>query len=146
MAKRYKRKPTKLLGKPGMPPFVPTKEQRAWVLQMAGLKMSWDEIASLIVNPRTKQAISKETLGKAFAHELAIGRQHLKRLIGNRYYDRLGKGEPWAIQYGFRHIFKWRDTDSDVTIGVNGGSETNPASMIEVRFVKARERSDDDEE
>ena len=42
--------------RPG-PKFKPTKEQRAFVLSMAGFKMSLDEIAAIVHNPRPKQAM-----------------------------------------------------------------------------------------
>ena len=145
MAKRHKIKPTNNSGKRGMPPFVPSAEQRAWVGHMVGMRMTWDEIASLIINPRTDAPISKETLGKAFAMELAAGKQKLKALVNEGYLDRL-KAKDWnAITFGLRHFGGFRDHDPSVVVST-AESNGNPASMIEVRFVKARERSDDDEE
>lgn len=130
-----------------MPSFEPTNQQRKFVEGMAGLKMTHDEMYPLVLNPRTNAPIDKKTFEKAFARELQIGKYKLKSLIGTKFMERLNLGEPWAIQFGFKHIFRWRENDTDVTVGINNnGSESNPASMIEVRFVKARERSDDDEE
>jgi hypothetical protein len=43
---------------------VPTDEQRRFVAAMAGVKLTWDEMASLIINPTTNESISKRTLAK----------------------------------------------------------------------------------
>jgi hypothetical protein len=137
--------PKKTLGR--MPSFEPSKQQRKFVEAMTGLKMTHDEMHPLVLNPRTNAPIDKKTFEKAFARELQIGKYKLKSLIGTKFMERLNLGEPWAIQFGFKHIFRWRENDSDVTIGVNNTAEgSKNASMIEVRFVKARERADDDEE
>jgi hypothetical protein len=106
MARRSVNKPTNARG-PGQPRFEPTTEQCGWVRATAGLKMTWDEMRLLVINPRTGKPISKETLGKAFAAELAVGKVRLKQLISTKYLERLNAGDTQAIQFGFRHIFGW---------------------------------------
>jgi hypothetical protein len=82
MAKRKRyAKPTRGPRKPGYPPFVPTDEQRNFVEAMSGIKMTWDEIRQLVVNPQTGLPINKTTLGKAFKRELAVGKAQHKSLI-----------------------------------------------------------------
>jgi hypothetical protein len=130
-----------------MPAFVPTQEQRKWVASMAGMRMNWDEISSLVINPRTGGPISKETLGKAFAAELTTGKQKLKALVYSKYIKKLEKEDWSAITFGLRRLGDFPDDEQAIGgVRVNTGGDGKQASMIEVRFVKARERADDDEE
>lgn len=121
--------PTKVRrSRAGRPEFRPTKEQRSWVEAMAGFKMTWDEIASLILNPETNQPISKETLGKHFKMELDTGKQRLKSKVSSRYLERLEAGEWNAISFGLRHFLGYGQ--NDVNIGINddlggGGIKVN---------------------
>jgi hypothetical protein len=126
-------KPTK--GRPGgMPAFIPTIEQRNFVSAMAGFRMTWDEIAQLVINPRTERSISKETLGKVFANELAVGKAKLKSQIQSRYLERLDAGEWNAIQFGLKNICDYPDASMNIPVmGVDGQA----ISSIEVHFVTA---------
>ena len=123
----------------GHPPFEPTAEQRNFVAAMAGVRMTQDEIAMVIINPTTGRPINRETLAKYFAKELAEGKSKLKAVIGRRFLERLNAGEWHAIAFGFRHIFGWRE--NDLMVGVDGSSEGTAA--IQVTFVKPN-RSEDD--
>jgi hypothetical protein len=58
-------------GKP--PSFIPTPEQRHVVSVLAGFQRPLTEIARLIINDRTKRAISTKVLERAFAEEIAAG-------------------------------------------------------------------------
>jgi hypothetical protein len=51
---------------------------RALVSAMAGLHMTHDQLAMLIINPATGKAIDKNTLERAFQRELANGNAKLK--------------------------------------------------------------------
>jgi hypothetical protein len=94
--------------------FLPTDEQRSWVEKMAGMRMTQDEICQVIINPETGEHISRPTLAKAFAVELATGRSKLKHKIGLKYHERLDAGDWNAIQAGLRHMFKWKDNVTEV--------------------------------
>lgn len=61
-----------------MPAFLPTAQHRTFVSAVAGMRMTQEEIASIIQDPRTGQPISVPTLRKYFQHELETGRQRLK--------------------------------------------------------------------
>ena len=87
--------------------FLQTDEQRSWVEKMAGMRMTQDEICQVIINPETGEHISRPTLAKAFAVELATGRSKLQHKIGLKYHERLDAGDWNAIQAGLRHMFKW---------------------------------------
>jgi hypothetical protein len=79
-------KATKRRGR-GHPPFIPTDEQRRFVTAMAGIRMTWEEIRQLIVNPTTGEPSTKTTLARAFKRELKDGRPKLKSLIATRFYE-----------------------------------------------------------
>jgi hypothetical protein len=53
--------------------FVPNDEQRRFVGVMAAGRLTYDEIAQVIVNPVTKKSIDRNTLAKHFAEELRTG-------------------------------------------------------------------------
>lgn len=53
--------------------FVPTDQDRKNVEALAGFGMSHNEIAKLILNPRTEEAICKQTLKDEFPRELNVG-------------------------------------------------------------------------
>lgn len=94
--------------KGGMPRFVPTDDQRRFVSAMAGL-MTWNEIASIVINPRTSKPISKETLQRAFADELKVATARRKSIIGHRFIELVEAGDPWAIKFGLRYICGWNN-------------------------------------
>jgi hypothetical protein len=48
----------------GHPPFVPTDEQRSFVAAMTGMRMTWEEMRQLVVNPETGHPISQRVFGQ----------------------------------------------------------------------------------
>lgn len=68
--------------------------------------MTWDELCLLIINPKTGKPISKDTLAKVFAEELAAGRSKLKKILLNAWLDTVENGEgynrsrPMCDQHG----------------------------------------------
>lgn len=124
-------KPTKRVVILGRPPFVPSAQQRVFVAAMAGMRMTWDEITSTIINPNTNKPISKETLQKAFEYELAVGKQRLKSVIVTKYMEKLAAGDWNAISFGLRHICGFRD-DAPAS-AVEDGRQT---TEIRVSFVR----------
>jgi hypothetical protein len=91
-----------------MPEFEPDARQKRFVAAMAGMRMSWDEILLVVINLRTGRPISKETLQKAFAHELEAGKAQLKARIIAKYYAKLDDDDWNAINFGFEHICGFR--------------------------------------
>jgi hypothetical protein len=83
---------------------VPTEAQRALVAKLIAMRMQWEEIRLLIINPRTGEPITKTTLARHFKRELAVGGAALKELVVNKYFEALRAGESWAIRLGIRHI------------------------------------------
>ena len=130
-------KPTKRPGNKGMPEFEPDAQQKRFVAAMAGMRMSWDEIRLVVINPRTGRPISKETLQRAFADELEAGKAQLKARIVTKYYAKLDDGDWNAINFGLKHICGFRDDPLSMRIGgatAPNGSE-NPNTSVQVEFV-----------
>jgi hypothetical protein len=84
--------------------FVPSEQQRIFVASMAGFRMSWDEIAKVVIDERTGKSIARATLARKFKDELAQGKPKLKSLIQTKYLQRLNAGDWNAISFGMRHI------------------------------------------
>ena len=106
-ADRRRNKATKRRGR-GHPPFIPTDEQRRFVTAMAGIRMTWEEIRLLVVNPQTGEPITKTTLARAFKRELTNGKAKLKSLVATRFYEALRRGDAWAVQMGLKTQFGWK--------------------------------------
>ena len=113
---------------------------------MAGVKLTHDEICSLIINPQTGRPLDKTTLEKAFVDELANGKAKMKSLLGSKFMERMQAGDAWALQFGLRHISGWRDPNAGVGVNVGNGTDENgqPTTQIEVRFVPPPKWDDDD--
>lgn len=75
---------------------------------MAGIRMTWEEIRRLVINPQTGRPITKTTLSRAFKAELADGKAKLKSIVATRFYEALHRGEPWAVQMGLKTQFGWK--------------------------------------
>ncbi len=94
--------------------FEPNQEQRDLVLAMAGMRMTQDEMAMAIVDPRTRRHIDRATLAKVFPEEIEAGRSQLKGMLADRYVAKVKAGDWPAIQAGLRQYFKWKDNAADV--------------------------------
>jgi hypothetical protein len=109
-------------GKVGKPPFKPTQAQRELVTILIGMKMTWDQVRLLVINPRTGEPIAKTALSKHFRRELAEGGAQLKALIASKYHQALQNGDCWAVRMGLRNKFGW----------LNEGSTPLPADSLEL--------------
>jgi hypothetical protein len=97
-----------------------------------------------VINPRTGRSISKETLQKAFAHELEAGKAQLKARIIARYYAKLNDGDWNAINFGLKHICGFRDDPLSMRMGTTAlnGSES-PNTSVQVEFIVPGHLRDD---
>jgi hypothetical protein len=116
-----------------MPRFQPNAEQRRFVTAMAGFRFTADEMAVLIINPRTKEPINRETFFKYFGDDMRAGKQRLKANIGKRYLESLNKGEWPAIHWGLRHVHGYKEEPETVL-------QNNVAQTIRVEFVMPTKR------
>jgi hypothetical protein len=113
--------------------FKPSQAQKDLVAKLVAMKMQWDEIRLLVINPRTQEPITKMTLRKHFARELAAGSAMLKELVTTKYYEALERGESWAIRTGLKNRMGW-------AIGFEGAAlptehAATEAQNIQVTFV-----------
>jgi len=99
----------------GMPPFRPTAEQRQQVELMAGLGMTQEEVAVVILNPRTGKGISDKTLREHFRQELATGRSKVKAKVAASLFKKAtdDKHPQSAIcgMFIMKCQFGWRQED-----------------------------------
>jgi len=129
-------KPTKRPRNKGMPEFEPDGQQKRFVAAMAGMRMSWDEIRLVVINPRTGRPISKETLQRAFAQELEVGKAKLKALIIAKYHAKLDDGDWNAINFGLKHVCGFRDDPLATQIGATALHDSDkPKTSVLVEFV-----------
>ncbi len=128
----------------GHPPFMPTKEQKNFVTVMVNMNMTWEEIASLIINPHTDKAIDKHTLQKAFGLELQTGRSRIKSVVGSKLYQALEAGEQWAINFGLRHFNKFQNEATSVTVSQSQGINAEDVG-IQVSFIRPTKHNGVDE-
>jgi hypothetical protein len=130
-----KRNHRRTRGKAGHPPFVPTPEQRHVVSMLVALRVNWDEIRKLILNPhRGNKPITKGTLNRHFKRELDVGSVALKQLIASKYYEALEAGESWAIRLGMRNKYNWViEGSAPPPTEVLGIGEDN--KQIQIQFV-----------
>jgi hypothetical protein len=91
----------------GYPPFKPTAAERKMVAQLAGLRVSWDEIRKLVINKRTGRPICKTSFSRIFAQELEQARAKLKALVSSGFHAALQAGEPWALRLAMKNIYHW---------------------------------------
>lgn len=71
----------------GAPKFKPTEEQRRIVESAAGIGLRQLQICWLIADPTTGRPLSKPTLHKHFADELARGKAKAHFNVGKSLYD-----------------------------------------------------------
>ena len=124
--------------KGGQPPFVPTKEQRTQVEMLLGCGLTYKEIATVTINPRTNSGISTKTLQQHFVDELQSGQAKVKGMvIGSLVRKACGKG-PGAVaaaiflcktRYGFRET-------QHVEIESNAGVLIAPASKTPAEWIR----------
>ena len=106
----------------GHPAFVATRQEKVFVAAMAGVRMSHEEIAAVIGNGRGLGPIATSTLARAFKHELAGGRAHLRALTSRSLYDALRNREAWAIQLCARNLLGWDRQKSGLSFDVPDGN------------------------
>src|SRR5262245_19319163 len=83
--------------KGGMPPFVPTEEDRAIVKLLVSMGMAQRRVC-LYIRGRDGKPIAETTLKKHFAHELMLGKVELVTKVLTKFMQAIEKGERWAIE------------------------------------------------
>ncbi len=83
-------------GKRGMPPFVPTKEDRQRVRNFAKSGIKTEKMVLAIINPRTDKPIDEDTLFKYFRREIDEAVIAYGDVGGTLYEKAMGDG-PQAV-------------------------------------------------
>ena len=145
MAKKdkTKEKAKRPFHKGGMPPFVPTEEDRAIVKFLISLGMAQHRVC-LRIRGRDGKPIAETTLKKYFAHELMVGKVEVVTKVLAKFMQAIEEGKQWAIErYMDQRMWRpesggWRARPYEVAVGAqsaaSGGSDLPPLQLI-VQFV-----------
>ncbi len=102
--------------KQGRPPFKPTDEQRAIVMQMAAVGLPQEDIARVLV----EGGIAVETLQKYFSEELETGSIKANAKIGGAAYNRAVGGDAQMIKWWTATRMGWKETNVSEHVGKGG--------------------------
>jgi len=83
--------------KDGMPPFVPTEEDRAIVQLLVSMGMAQHRVC-LRIRGRDGKPIAETTLKKYFAHELMVGKVEVVTKVLTKFMQAIDEGKQWAIE------------------------------------------------
>ena len=99
MAKKdkAKEKAKRPFHKGGMPPFVPTEEDRAIVRLLVSMGMAQHRVC-LRIRGRDGKPIAETTLKKYFAHELMVGKVEVVTKVLTKFMQAIEEGKQWAIE------------------------------------------------
>src|SRR5258707_12945011 len=83
--------------KGGMPPFVPTEEDRAIVKLLVSMGMAQHRVC-LRIRGRDGKPIAETTLKKYFAHELMVGKVEVVTKVLTKFMQAIEESKQWAIE------------------------------------------------
>ncbi len=130
--------------KGGMPPFVPTEEDRAIVKLLVSMGMAQHRVC-LRIRGRDGKPIAETTLKKYFAHELMVGKVEVVTKVLTKFMQAIEEGKQWAIER-YMDQRMWRPESGgcrarpyEAAVGgaqlaASGGSDLPPLQLI-VQFV-----------
>lgn len=90
--------------------FEPTDEQRKQVEAMKGFGIPEDDIAKLIANPNTGEAICRNTLRKHFRRELDVGEAKANSKVAESLYKQALEGNTTASIWWTKTRMGWKET------------------------------------
>jgi hypothetical protein len=136
-------KPTK--GKKGMPAFEPTDDQRKQVELLVGLGLTYVEIATVIINPRTNRGISTTTLQQRFEKELAEGQAKVKaRVVGSLVQRAVDHSHPQGATCAiFLAKTRYGYKETQVVEHENAGVLVAPAAVTPEEWIAAQEEANE---
>src|SRR6266446_8881707 len=132
--------------KGGMPPFVPTEEDRAIVKLLVSMGMAQHRVC-LRIRGRDGKPIAETTLKKYFAHELMVGKVEVVTKVLTEFMQAIGqlkRANNGAIErYIDQRMWRpesggWRARSYEAggaQSAASGGSDLPPVQLI-VQFVK----------
>lgn len=131
-------------GKKGMTPFAPTEEQRVQVELLVGLGLTYKEIATVIINPRTGKGVSATTLQDHFGRELEQGLAKVKaNVVRSLVKKAISDNHPQAAicaMFIAKCRFGWRQEDKlihEVDVA-STGVLVAPALISPEQWIKAQ--------
>jgi hypothetical protein len=123
-----------------MAKFEPTDEQREDVAVMASAgRLTQEDIAKTIINPRTGKPISVKVLCRVFKKELAEDVE-FKKLILEKFKEQVDAGNWRAIQYGMDNIVGFANGTATATATPKAPDAITAG--ITVRFVQSPHSDD----
>lgn len=100
----------------GKPAYKPTEADRTTVTVMAAIGLKQDQIADCLGT----RGISRPTLEKYFAHELAIGLSKVSGLAGQGLVKAIQNGEAWAICFWMKTRMGWSERSDHRFVDIDG--------------------------
>jgi hypothetical protein len=128
----------------GRPPFEPTKEQRDVVSILAGLGRPHKEIATLVVNPRTRKPIDDVTLRLRFPEELRQAKAKVSLILGTSLLGKAKAGDNGALGMLARNHWGW-DRPGATTMALSvpsANGDIGEEGKIIIEMVRARKRDE----
>lgn len=132
-------------------PFVPTVEQRRLVEDLAGIGLNQDQIASLVINPRTNNGISKQTLHKFFSTELARGSAKATAAVAKNLFriataEDISSATTTACIFWMKCRAGWREVQRLEHVAIDGDLSSTAVDELRSRIdglVSFRKEEDD---
>jgi len=91
-------------------PYKPSEQDRKTVTQASGLGLPEDQIARLVINPRTRKGVSVDTLRKHFREELSDGRANANAAVSGALYEKAIEGNTTAMIWWEKTRMGMKDT------------------------------------
>ena len=143
--KRRKRVPAKRKNLGGRPPFVPTKDQRQQVEMMVAYGLTYEQTASLTINPKTGKGISTRTLQDKFKTELASGGAKAHALVAQSLFKKAtSDSHPNAVTAAIwwtKARMGWRGEEKHVhEVQGSTGVLVAPATLTPEEWIEAQRK------
>lgn len=130
---------------PGRPPFKPTEKDRLQVKLAVGYGFTYEQIATLIINPQTGKGISPTTLQEHFRAELDAGKVAADFSVANSLFKKATSPDhPQAATCAIwwtKARMGWRSEEKH-TVDFEGksGVLVVPATVTPAEWVEDQER------
>ncbi len=106
----------------GRASFCATEEQRRTVRAMAGYGIPQDEIARVVINPATGRSITRKTLARHCADEIATGATEENAKVAQSLYRQAVDGHVTAAIFWCKTRMGWRETPRGAAaVGIEAG-------------------------
>jgi hypothetical protein len=90
-------------------PFEPTTEQRRLVADLVAFALTAEQIATLVVDPRTSKQISRRSLYRHFRREMAVGAPKANAEIAGALFRAAKRGNVVAQIFWLKTRAGWRE-------------------------------------